>query len=492
MEASRSLVAVPQAVNLPQVASRPGYDRQNLKCGIAHIGLGNFHRAHQALFLHNFLQNNAQDWLIHAVCLLESDRPLIEAMRAQDTLYTLTERSSTEDVIKVVGSIKEISHGPSDPAAVINLLASDEIKIVSLTITEKGYYYNSAGNLEFDHPVIASDLIEGNSPQSALAYLFAAARQRRLSGGQKFTIMSCDNLPGNGHLTSHLLLQFADRKDPATAQWIRDNVAFPNSMVDRITPATTPKTLAFVRDTFGIDDRCPVMCESFIQWVLEDNFANGRPGYDTVGVQLTNDVEPYEKLKVRLLNGSHLALAFPAYLMGYREVDAAMNDPLIYRFVERYMDDDITPTLPEVPGIDVTAYKQTLRDRFSNPAISDQVARLCLDGSPKIRNAIVPPLEHQLAAGGSIHWMAFALASWYRYLEGVDENGAPIEVADPLSDFLTARAKAAPNDPGQLLSVETIFGKQLGANSKLLKTMQEALDLIRSQGTREALRQWLG
>ncbi len=487
MEASKPLITVQQAISQPSPAISPRYDRVNLGCGIVHIGLGNFHRAHQALFINNYLQNHAENWMIHAVGCLESDRPLIEAMHSQDNLYTLTERSGTEDTIKVVGSIKKISHAPADPTGLIDLLASDEIKIVSLTITEKGYYYTSTGELELDHPVIRADLARDALPKSALGYLFAAARQRRLNQGQPFTIMSCDNLMSNGHLTSRLLLQFAELKEPETARWIRDNIAFPNSMVDRITPATTPKTSAFVRDTFGIDDRCPVMSEAYLQWVLEDNFINGRPELEAVGVQLTNDVEPYEKLKVRLLNGAHSALAYLSYLMGYREVDAAMNDSLIYRFVQKYMDEDITPTLPDVPGMDVEVYKQTLRERFSNPAISDQVQRLALDGSSKLPNSIVPPLEHQLAAGGSIKWIAFALAGWYRYLEGVDESGAVIEVSDPMSETLVALAKGHPNDPNQLLAAENIFGKHLAANTRLMVAVKEALDAIHSLGTRQAL-----
>lgn len=245
-----------------------------------------------------------------------------------------------------------------------------------------------------------------------------------------------------------------------------------------------------MRDTFGIDDPAALASESFIQWVLEDHFINGRPRLEEVGVQLTNDVEPYEKLKVRLLNGSHSALSYPAYLMGYREVDRAMNDPLIYRFVQRYMDEDVTPTLPEVPGVDVEAYKVTLRERFSNPAISDQVQRLCLDGSAKFPNSTVPPLEFQLQTGGSIRWIAFALAAWYRYLEAVDEQGEPIEVADPMSDLLTSLARQNPGDPGPLLAIREIFG-EAGRNTRLNLEVKNALEEIRSLGTRQALNKWL-
>jgi mannitol 2-dehydrogenase len=299
--------------------------------------------------------------------------------------------------------------------------------------------------------------------------------------------MSCDNLPGNGHMTRRLLLQFAETKDPAVARWIGDNVAFPNSMVDRITPAVTEQTRAFVRDTFGVDDRCPVVSESYLQWVLEDHFANGRPQLEEVGVHITDDVEPYEKLKVRLLNGSHSALSYVAYLMGFREVDAAMSDPTIRTFVKRYMDGDITPTVPRVPGIDVTAYKQTLIERFSNPAISDQVQRLAMDGSRKIPNSLVPPLEHQLSTGGSIEWLAFALAAWYRYLYGTDEAGAAIEITDPMRDELVARARNAPANPTALLSMQEIFGERVSTDTRLAAAVKQSLDAIRSLGTGQAL-----
>jgi mannitol 2-dehydrogenase len=486
-------MTVPQAAATaaPAAASLPRYDRAKLACGIAHMSLGNFHRAHQANYLHEYLQTHPENWLIHSIGCLPADRPLVEAMQSQDNLYTLTERSGSEDKMKIIGSIKKTSWAPANPAEIIQLLASNDIKIISLTITEKGYFYNSNGDLDLTNPVILTDLAGEGSPQSALGYLFWAARQRMLTQAAPVTIMSCDNLPGNGHLTRRLLLEFAEAKEPAVGRWIRNNVAFPNSMVDRITPAVTPQTLDFVRDTFGIADRCPVASESYLQWVLEDNFANGRPQLEEVGVQLTGDVEPYEKLKVRLLNGSHLALAFPAYLMGFRLVDAAMNDPLIRQFLQRYMDEDITPTLPPVPGIDLPAYKQSLLRRFANPAISDQVPRLTLDGSPKIRNAIVPPLKHQLAGGGSIKWLAFTLAAWYRYLGGLDESGGAIEIVDPMSEVLQARAQSAPTDPAQLLAITEIFGKSLGQNNRLIGEVRASLEAIRSLGTRQALIQLL-
>lgn len=478
--------AITAAQNNPRVESFPSYDRQGLECGIVHMSVGGFHRSHQALYVHEFLQKNAENWMIHGVGCLDSDLGLINAMRSQQNLYSLIERSGTTDTIKVLGSIKEFTHAPTQTQAVVDAIASDNTRIVSLTITEKGYCYDTHGDLDRNHPLIAAELA-GATPRSAIALLFAGLHARRLRGGTPVTVMSCDNLPGNGHVTSRVLLQFADSVDAETAAWIRTNVSFPNCMVDRITPAPNDATVALARDEFGIDDPCAVASESFIQWILEDNFINGRPALETVGVQFVDDVTPYEKMKVRLLNGSHSALSYLSYLMGYREVDAAMADPLVREFVQRYMDDDVTPSVPTVPGVDLVQYKRTLIERFSNPAISDKIQRLAMDGSQKIPNAIVPPIEFQLDNGGSIRYLAFALAAWYRYLRAIDEEGAPIEITDPMADELTARAKVNPDAPMHLIAVQEIFGPALSANQTLITAVTEALEAIETMGTRNAL-----
>ncbi|MGI8847678.1 MAG: mannitol dehydrogenase family protein [Candidatus Dormibacteria bacterium] len=484
------LVPVSEASTLPRVGSFPRYERGNLGCGIVHLGAGNFHRSHQALFVQEYLQERAEDWMIHGVSCLDSDIDFVRAMNGQDNVYTLTERSLARDSIKVIGSIRHLSHAPTAPDEVARALASPTTRIVSLTVSEKGYCYDSAGDLEVEHPMIRADL-SGSPPVSVLGHLFGAAAQRRASGGPPFTVASCDNLPGNGDMTRRLVVQFAELRDPRVARWIGENIAFPNSMVDRITPAVTDRTLAFVRETFGIDDRCPVVSESYLKWVVEDRFINGRPALENVGVQFTEAVEPYEQLKVRLLNGSHSALSYAAYLMGFRHVDLAMANAGVRGFVRCYMVDDITPTIPPVGGIDIADYRTTLVERFGNPAIRDQVQRLAMDGSQKIRNAIVPPLEHQLASGGSIRWIAFALAAWYRYLQGMDENGEEIEIIDPMRDVLMARARSAPDEPSHLLSVREIFGAHVSANQRIAEAVRECLDDIRTLGTGAALSKML-
>lgn len=467
-------------------ASYPKYDRTNAQCGIAHMSVGGFHRSHQALFTDRLLAQSGGNWLIHGVGNLDADITLVENMNKQENLYSLTERSQSENTLRVIGSIKEFTHAPSDKQKVIDVLAADNIKIISLTITEKGYCYDSEKNLDLQHPMIAHDRENPDEPISAIGFVYAAAKKRKENSGQPFTLMSCDNLPGNGKIASRIILQYARSLDGEVANWIEKNVSFPNGMVDRITPAPSQDTVDFVKNEFGLDDPCALASEDFLQWIIEDDFINGRPAYETVGVQFVKDVEPYEKCKVRLLNGSHSALSYLSYLMGYREVDAAMADPLICDFVRRYMDENVTPCVPEVPGVDVEEYKSILIQRFSNPAISDKIQRLAMDGSEKIPNAIVPPIAYQLQQNESLDYLAFALAAWYRYLRAVDESGDPIEITDPMSQRLISIAQAQPLDPTEFLSIKEIFGEVAG-NSHLVGLVTVALGQIESLGTKDAL-----
>ena len=303
--------------------------------------------------------------------------------------------------------------------------------------------------------------------------------------------MSCDNLPGNGHLTQHLVLQFAALVDEALATWIKDKVYFPNAMVDRITPVTTDEVVNIVRDKFSINDGWPVVCEDFKQWVLEDKFTDGRPDFEAVGVQLVEDVDPYEKMKVRLLNGSHSALSYLSYLMGYREVDKAMADPLVSKFVRAYMDEDVTPSVPDVPGIDLDAYKDKLIERFSNSAISDQVQRLAEDGSTKIPNAILPCIAHQLEQGGSIKFATLALAGWFRYLTARDEQGEPIKINDPRAKQMSEAISQAPLDPTRILAISEVFGTVLPQNATFLAELELAMSSLVENGAKVTIENYL-
>ncbi len=481
--------------NLPHIdpsIQRPSYDRSALKAGIMHMSVGGFHRSHQALYIDDLLSQSPQDWMICGVGLLPQDKPHVETLNRQDGLYSILERSGQKDTLRICGSMKEVLHAPSDPAKVLARLMDPAIKILSLTITEKGYCYNQEGNLDETNPGIKNDLQSPDAPVTGLGYVVSGLARRRQAKMKPFTVMSCDNLPGNGHLTRKLVLQFASLIDRELAEWIKTHVSFPNAMVDRITPVTKPEIVDLVESQFGVVDGWPVVCEDFRQWVLEDHFSDGRPALEKVGVQLVADVEPYEKMKIRLLNGSHSALSYISYLMGYRQVDKAMADPDIAKFVRAYMDHDITPSVPEVPGINLTQYKDILIERFSNPAIADQVQRLAEDGSQKIPNAILPCIEYQLAQGGSIKFAVLALAAWFRYLTGVDEDLKPIEIKDPMKDDLQTRIKMTPQDPTSILGLSRVFGTQLPLSAPFLTALTAAMASLQQKGARQTVRDWLG
>lgn len=475
---------------IPASIDRPSYDRKGLKCGIVHMSVGGFHRSHQALYIHDLMQKQPGDWLICGVGLLTNDSVNVSALEDQDVLYSILERTTKGDELKICGGIKEILHAPANPKVVLDRLMDPAIKILSLTITEKGYCYDQKGNLDLNHPGIKSDLESPDAPRTGLGYVVTALAHRRKAGMKPFTVLSCDNLPGNGHLTQKLVLQFANQISKELADWIKDEVSFPNCMVDRITPVTTPEIVALVEQQYGIKDKWPVVCEDYRQWVLEDKFGDGRPAFENVGIQLVKDVEPYEKMKVRLLNGSHSALSYISYLMGYRRVDLAMADPLIAKFVRTYMDKDITPSVPDVPGIDLDKYKDKLIERFANKAIGDQVQRLAEDGSQKIPNAILPCIRHQLENGGSIKFAALALAGWFRYLTGVDENNEAIAIKDPMKEKMQDRIKADTKDPTGVLGIDEIFGT-VGSNSKLIAEVRAALDSLYKKGAKQTLEDYL-
>lgn len=481
--------------NLDTIGNRvktPQYDRAALGTGIVHMSVGGFHRAHQAVYVDEALELNGGDWMICGVGLMPQDDTHVATLTAQDTLYTVLERSPENDSAYVVGSMKECLHAPSDPAAVLAKLADPSTKIVSLTITEKGYCYDENGDLSANHPAVQKDLQNPDAPQTAMGYLLRSLRMRHDAGTGAYTIMCCDNLPGNGDLTKKILLQYAKLADAELTSWIEDNVTFPNAMVDRITPVTTPEIVERLRSNFGVEDGWPVICEDFRQWVLEDKFVDGaRPALEDVGVQLVEDVEPYEKMKVRLLNGSHSALSYLSYLMGYRNVDEAMADKDIKAFVRAYMDHDITPTVPDVPGIDLDEYKDTLIARFANPGIRDQVQRLAEDGSTKIPNAILPCIRKQIASGGSYKYAALALAGWFRYLRGIDEEGQPIEIKDPRADILMDKAKLDTNSPVHILGIAEIFD-DLGTEKEFVEELSKALNMLNEKGARKTILTYLG
>jgi mannitol 2-dehydrogenase len=475
--------------SLPEDLPVPSYDRSRLRTGIVHFGVGGFHRAHEAMYLDRLMnEGKALDWAICGVGVLPGDRRMQQVLDAQDGLYTLVVKAPDGSLdARVIGSIREYLFAPDDPEAVIEKLAGEQTRIVSLTITEGGYNFNAVtGAFEADNPDVQHDLQPGNAPKTTFGLITTALARRRERGLAPFTIMSCDNIQGNGHAARRSFVAFATLKDPELGRYVEEHVAFPNSMVDRITPVTTDDDREEVRKRFGVDDAWPVVCEPFTQWALEDSFGLGRPPFEDAGVQVVPDVEPYELMKLRLLNASHQALCYFAYLSGYRLVHEAAQDPLIAGFLLAYMDREATPTLAPVPGVDLDEYKHQLIDRFSNAQVRDTVARLCAESSDRIPKWLLPVIRYNLDAGGEILRSTAVVASWARYAEGVDEQGRPIEVVDRLSDVLVPLAQRQHEDPLAFIANRDVFGDLID-NERFVSTYRSMLSSLHTKGARATL-----
>ncbi len=464
----------------------PGYDRSAVTAGIVHFGVGGFHRAHQAMYLDRLMeQGQAFEWGICGVGVMPSDRRMRDVLQAQDFLYTLVLKDADGTwTPKVVGSIVDYLYAPDDPEAVLEKLADPATRIVSLTVTEGGYNFSPVtGQFDAENPAVQADLVPGAAPATTFGLVTEALARRRSRGLPPFTVMSCDNIPGNGHMAQQVFGAFAELRDPELGRWVREEVSFPNSMVDRITPATTEEDKTQIAERFGVEDDWPVVCETFTQWVLEDQFTLGRPPLEEVGVQVVADVEPYELMKLRLLNASHQALCYVGYLSGYRLVHEVAQDPLFAGFLRAYMDEEGTPTLPPVPGIDLEAYKSELIARFSNDAVRDTVPRLCAESSDRIPKWLLPVVRINLEAGRSIRYAALVVASWARYAEGVDENGEPIEVVDRLAVELTAIARTQREDPLAFVANRQLFG-DLVDEPRFTDAYLESLRSLHERGAR--------
>lgn len=425
--------------------SVPTYDRSSLKAGIVHFGVGGFHRAHQARYLDELLNaGEANEYAICGMGVLPHDAKMRDILKEQDYLYTLIARDpeGNEDV-RVIGSIVDYIWTPEDPAGAVEYLASEDIKIVSLTVTEGGYNFNQVTH-EYDltTPSAAEDLKDPENPRTVFGLVVQALKLRKERGIKPFTVMSCDNIQANGAMAHKMFTAHARALDTELADWIEKNVPFPNSMVDRITPATTDDDRAYVAEKLGYEDGWPVVTEDFIQWVLEDNFVNGRPAFEKVEVQVVKDVEPYEKLKLRMLNSSHQGLCYFGHLAGYHYVDDAVNNPLITDLLLRYMREEAMPTLDELSDTDVDLYARTLIERFTNQAIKDTVPRLCAESSDRIPKWLMPVVFENLANDGQVHLSAAIVASWARYAEGIDEKGQPISIVDNAEEKVRASAQA--------------------------------------------------
>lgn len=467
---------------IPREATFPEYDRSVLKAGIVHIGVGAFHRAHQAYYTDTLLQNPAnKGWGICGIGLLDSDRKIIDGLAQQDGLYTVL--ITGQDGIRtarVIGSIIECLYAPDDPEAVIEKMAGADIRIITLTITEGGYNFDSAtGEFLIREPAIQTDLKNPENPKTVFGYLTQSLKRRMTQGLKGLTILSCDNIPHNGDVLKKMLLAYAEVAEPMMTDWIRKEIAFPNSMVDRITPVTTVTDKENLKAVFSIDDACPVICEPYIQWVIEDSFVNGRPSWETVGAKFVKDVVPYEKMKIRLLNAGHSLLGFLGILSECKTVDEAVNAPLIPDFLRDFMDKDVTPILGTVEGIDLVKYKVRLIQRFGNPYIKDNLSRICLESSAKIPKFVLPTIRENLEKGGEIKHSTAIVAAWCRYLELAGTPGHNYEIRDVMKDALQKNAVASvKQDPLAFIKMETLFG-DLAQSERFVKSYLAIIDGFR-------------
>ncbi len=472
---------------LPPAVLRPRYDPAAVQTGIIHLGLGAFHRAHQAVYTNVVLARDSR-WGICGVSL-KTPRATAELAR-QDGLYTVLWKSPEATRAEVVASVRETLFAGDERARLVQRFADPRIAVVSSTVTEKGYCHDPAtGKLNFAHPDIVHDLANPDLPVSAVGLIVAGLAARRNAGGGGLTVVCCDNLPHNGHTLQGLVAAYAEARDSALAKWIADHVAFPDTMVDRIVPAATDDDRTQARALTGVDDPAVVAAEPFGQWVIERRFAGAHPAWDEAGAQYATDVGVYETMKLRLLNGSHSAFAYLGFLMGYATVWQASGDPLLAGFVERMMADEIVPTVVPPPGIDLAQYRRSLLERYRNPALPHRTQQIAMDGSQKVPQRWLNTIRDRMAASGSWSRLAIALGAWFRYASGVDEQGKPIDVVDPLAPtFRTLAARR--DDPAALadgfLDLAAVFG-DLSSNAAFRADVRNATVAVFRNGVKATL-----
>ena len=477
--------------SLPASVARPGYRRADLSPGILHFGVGNFHRAHQAVYLDALMNaGGARDWAIVGAGVMAAERKGRDLLAGQDWLTTVVEQDAGHRAARVTGSMIDFLT-PGDTQAILARLADPAIRIVSMTITEGGYFIDPAsGRFNPDAPAIRADAASPGAPATVFGLIAEGLRRRREAGTAPFTVMSCDNLPGNGHVTSDAVTGLVKLHDPELACWIGDEVAFPNGMVDRITPATTDRERTLLRTEFDVEDEWPVFCEPFRQWVLEDRFPAGRPALEEAGVTFVDDVAPWELMKIRMLNGGHAAIAYPAALMDIHFVHEAMREPLIRAFLEKLEREEIIPVVPPVPGTDLGAYLDLIVGRFSNPTIGDTIPRLCQDGSNRQPKFILPSAADRLRKRQDVTGLSLVSALWCRYCAGETDSGRAIAPNDASAARLKAAALRAKDEPGAFLAMADIFG-ETGAAPAFAAAFARNLDALWRGGTRRTLTDYL-
>ncbi|MFC4671892.1 mannitol dehydrogenase family protein [Seohaeicola nanhaiensis] len=464
------------------------------KTGMVHLGPGAFFRAFQAIYTADAMAARGGDWGILAVSLKSPTAR--DQLGPQEGAFTAVELGPQGRNARIVESVTGVLVAPEDPGAVIAAMADPGVKIVSLTITEKGYCHEPAtGRLNRSHPEIVHDLAHPDLPQSAPGFLVAALARRRAAGMPPFTVLTCDNLPSNGHLAQGIVIDFARAIDPDLAAWIAAHVPFPATMVDRITPATTEADIDALAQAEGYLDPACVMHEPFRQWVIEDDFADGRPAWEVAGAQFVRDVEAHETMKLRCLNGTHSALAYLGYLAGYQTIAETVADPAYAALCHKLWHDEILPTVPRPEGEDLAAYCAALLDRYRNPGIRHRTWQIAMDGSQKLPQRILGTVRDALAAGRVPTGLCLVVAAWMRYVGGIDETGAPIDVRDPLAGALRAASGSADTPEGKvaaLLGVTQVFDPALAADTRLRAGVTDAYVRLAGQGARATVAEWTG
>lgn len=475
--------------SLPAI-TRPAYDRRAVTPGIVHLGLGAFCRGHLGVYTEDVLAAGATDWGIVGVNLMS---PAIrEALKPQDCLYTLINRIEGVDHFRVIGSLLDIMAAPDQLEDVLSVMCRPEIRVVTITVTEKGYCHDPAtGRLNEAHPAVIADLAAPETPKTLPGLVVEAIRRRRAAGAEPFTVLSCDNLAQNGIVTGRVVTRFAELRDAELGKWIAANIAFPCSMVDRITPATSDTERTAVLTGLGIRDAWPVVSEPFRQWAIEDNFQNGRPAWETAGAILVKDVAPFETMKLRCLNGTHSTLAYLSVLAGIETVAGAMADPHLPKVIRRLWDEDLIATVPPVPNTDIVAYTHALEARYRNPEIRHLTIQISSDGSQKLGPRLLEPAAERIVDGHGVNVVPLTVAAWMAFLLESDGKGRTWKVADPMADRLTAIARENGNNAeklaGALLAIGEIFPARVAENPAFRAAVIKHLENLLIHGVRATL-----
>jgi len=477
------------SASLPAHVQQPRYDRNQLRSRIVHFGFGAFHRAHQALLTDRVLNAKGGDWGMCEISLFSGD-VLMSQLRAQDHLFTVLEKGAEGNQPIIIGAVHECLNAKLDSlAAIIEKFCEPQVAIVSLTITEKGYCIDPAtGKLDLQNTRILHDLENPSEPHSAPGILVEALHRRRERGLPAFTVLSCDNIPDNGHVVKNAVLGMAQKRSAELAGWIDSHVSFPGTMVDRIVPAATEASLAEITQELGVEDPCAISCEPFIQWVVEDNFVAGRPEWEVAGVQMVQDVLPWEQMKLRMLNGSHSFLAYLGYLAGYAHINECMQDASFREAARRLMLDEQAPTL-RITNVDLAAYADSLIARFANPALQHRTWQIAMDGSQKLPQRMLDGIRVHLARNSAWPLLALGVAGWIRYVSGTDERGEAIDVRDPLSDKIRGIVEASngADRVNALLALNEVFGQDLPQDSAFVDAVRQAYQRIEKLGARQAV-----